>query len=303
MSTVYCYRVRFTIPHHNSQNFLALVSEFLTPDSIAIDNIGTVGDIDHSIKSSQAMVSVELLFQTEPNEAVLQILLKTEGLTPTDYISDTLEDQNWVLASLQEMPSINTGRFYLYGSHIKPTKQTGKINLEINGGMAFGTGHHSTTTVCLKILSDLSKKFKPQKIADIGTGTGILAMGAAKLWGRKNIIASDIDPVCVTVTRENLSLNHVTPSIIAGQAVGTKAPFIQKSAPYDLLIANILARPLVTMAKDFSKVTQKNGYVLLSGLLWCQRKWVAAAYRSQGLQVVKFEKCGEWCGLLLRKPK
>lgn len=296
MSQICCYRIRFKIPKENSKNFLMLISEILVPDSLA------VGELAEGIKPPKGLESVELLFQERPNEAVLQTLFATDNITPIDYLYDTIMEQDWVAASLRELPAIHAGRFYIHGSHLRPTQNTGKINLEIDAGLAFGTGHHETTEVCLKILSHLSKSFKPKNIADIGTGTGVLAIGAAKIWGGKNIIATDIDKIAVLVTKRNLKINQVRHRVRVGQAAGTVSPFIQKSAPYDLLIANILARPLVAMAGDFEKIVQKNGYILLSGLLWWQRKRVAAAYTAQGLRVVSFTKCGEWCGLLLKKP-
>ncbi len=296
MSKICCYRIRFKIPKESSQNFLMLVSEVIAPDSLAI------GELAEGIKPPKHLESVELLFQEKPSEAVLTTLFATENLVPIDYSIDTIMEQDWVAASLLELPVIHAGRFYIHGSHLKPKHNTGKINLEIDAGLAFGTGHHDTTEVCLKVISNLARFFKPKKIIDIGTGTGVLAIGAAKLWGHKNVIASDIDSVAVHVTRRNLKINQVAPYIKVGQAAGTLAPFIQKQAPYDLLISNILARPLVAMAGDFSAITQKNGYLLLSGLLWWQRHRVAAAYTAQGLRIVSFTQCGQWCGLLLRKP-
>lgn len=296
MHQICCYRIRFKIPKENSQSFLMLVSEILAPDSLA------VGELAEGVKPPKDIESIELLFQDRPNEAILKTLLATENLIPIDYVSDVIMEQDWVAASLRELPAIHAGQFYIHGSHLKPALKTGKINLEIDAGLAFGTGHHETTEVCLKILSNLAKSFKPKHIIDIGTGTGVLAIGASKLWGNKNVIASDLDKIAVLVTKRNLKINQVSPFIHVGQAAGTVSPFIQKSAPYDLLIANILARPLIAMAKDFTKITQKNGYILLSGLLWWQRRRVAAAYLAQGLKIVRFTKCGEWCGLLLRKP-
>lgn len=297
MSKICCYRIRFKIPKETSQNFLSLVSDILSPDSLA------VGELAEGIRPPKHLESVELLFQHEPSEEILKTLFATENLIPIDYVTDAIMEQDWVAASLRELPAIYAGRFYIHGAHLKPTHHTGKINLEIDAGLAFGTGHHETTEVCLKILSNLAKYFTPKNIADIGTGTGVLAIGASKLWGRKNVIASDIDNIAVLVTKRNLKINQVSPCIIAGHAAGTVSPFIQKYAPYDLLIANILAKPLIAMAGDFSEVLQKNGYILLSGLLWWQRRRVAAAYTAHGLKIVSFTKCGEWCGLLLRKPE
>ena len=297
MSKICCYRIRFKILKENSQKFLILVGDILAPDSLAF------GELAEGIKPPKHLESVELLFQESPNEALLQELFNTQKIIPIDYAIDAIMEQDWVAASLREMPAIHAGRFYVHGSHLNATKQISKINLEIDAGLAFGTGHHATTEVCLTILSDLEKSFKPKNIADIGTGTGVLAIGAAKLWHIKDIIASDIDPIAVRVTKKNLKINHVAPFIHTAHATGTRSPFVQKQAPYDLVIANILARPLIQMAGDFTKILQKNGYILLSGLLWWQKNRVAAAYTAQGLKIVRFTKCGEWCGLLLRKPE
>lgn len=296
MSLICCYRIRFKVPKEKSENFLMIVSEVLTPDSLA------VGELAEGIKPPKDLESIELLFQHKPNEDLLKTLLAADEIIPIDYIADTIEDQDWVTASLRELPPIDAGRFHIHGSHAKPSIPTGKINLEIDAGLAFGTGHHETTEICLKILSHLSKKFNPYHIIDIGTGTGVLAIGAAQLWKGRKIIASDIDHIAVKVANHNARINKQHPMLNIQKAAGTTAPFIQKNAPYDLVIANILARPLIAMAKDFAKITQKNGYILLSGLLWWQRHRVATAFTAQGLQVDSFNQCGEWCGLLLRKP-
>lgn len=295
MSDICCYRIRFKIPKETSVSFLNLVSEILVPDSLA------TGELAEGVLPPKHLESVELLFQETPNEALLKTLFASEHIVPTDYAVDTILNQDWVAASLRELPAITAERFFIYGSHLKPTNNTGKINLEIDAGLAFGTGHHETTEVCLRILSNLSKHFKPKNIIDIGTGTGVLAIGSEKLWKANHVTASDIDVIATKVTRRNTRINKVHPYITVGHASGTSAPFIQKKAPYDLVIANILARPLIAMAKDFSSILEKNGYILLSGLLWWQRRRVAAAYTAQGLTVISFTKCGDWCGLLLRK--
>lgn len=295
MSLICCYRIRFKIPKEKSENFIMMLSEILTPDSLAI------GELAEGVKPPKGLESIELLFQHPPNEDLLKTLLVADDITPIDYALDTISDQDWVTASLRELPAIDAGKFHIHGAHIKPAKFNGKINLEIDAGLAFGTGHHETTEICLKILSTLSDRIKPQKIIDIGTGTGVLAIGAAHIWKGRKIIASDIDQVAVKIARHNAYINQQHPKLNIRHAAGTTAPLIQKNAPYDLIIANILARPLIAMAKDFTKITQKKGYILLSGLLWWQRQRVAAAFVAQGLQIVSFNKCGEWCGLLLRK--
>ena len=296
MSLISCYRIRFRIPKDKAPLILTLIEEITGPDSIAI------GELAEGKMPEKGIENVELLYQHKPNEVQILEIFSSQDIQPSFYEVDTLEDQDWVTASLRELPPVTAGRFYVHGTHCKPEYNTGLIDLEIDAGLAFGTGHHETTEGCLFALSYLSKFFKPKTIADIGTGTGVLAMASVKLWGKK-VIATDIDDVAVRVTKSNIQKNNLGPYIRTKTVNGVEDPLVQKNAPYDLLIANILARPLIGMSGSFAKVVAKRGYIILSGLLWRQRDEVYHAYKKHGFVKHKAFRFGGWGCLVLQKGK
>src|ERR1700742_4393778 len=151
-----------------------------------------------------------------------------------------LPDVDWIKLSQEGLPPVRAGRFFVYGAHDAGEVPKGVLPIRIEAGLAFGTGHHETTALCLGALSDLAKRRSYRNVLDLGCGTGLLAIGAAKLWKRR-VIASDIDPVAVEVTRENARANGVSSLIAASVADGLASPALAKQAPYDLIIANILA--------------------------------------------------------------
>lgn len=296
MSLISCYRIRFRMPKEKAQTVLTLIEEFTAPDSIAI------GELAEGKMPEKGIENVELLYEYKPNEVQILDIFASQDVQPTHYEMDTLEDQDWVTVSLRELPPVSSGRFYVHGTHCKPAQKTGLIDLEIDAGLAFGTGHHETTEGCLFALSYLAKFFKPKKIADIGTGTGVLAMAAVKLWGKK-VIATDIDDVAVRVTKSNLKKNNLAPFVRAKTVNGVGDPLVQQNGPYDLLIANILARPLIGMSGDFAKVVSKGGYIILSGLLWRQKEEVYHAYKKHGFIKHKAFRFDGWGCLVLKKGK
>jgi ribosomal protein L11 methyltransferase len=177
----------------------------------------------------------------------------------------------------------------------------GVIPIRIEAGLAFGTGHHETTALCLAALSDLSKRRRFDNVLDLGCGTGLLAIGAAKLW-RKPVLASDIDVVAVEVTRENAAANGEAPLVRALTADGLTHPVLARKAPYDLIIANILASPLTRLAPDIARALAPGGIALLSGLLAWQENMVTSFYRPQGLVYRGARRSGAWSALVLEKP-
>ena len=158
-----------------------------------------------------------------------------------------LPDADWIKLSQEGLPPVRAGRFFVYGAHDAGMVPHGVIPMRIEAGMAFGTGHHETTALCLAVLSDLAKRRRFTNVLDMGCGTGLLAIGAAKLW-RRRVIASDIDPEAVAVARENALVNGEAPLIRAVVADGLTHPAIAKAAPFDLIVANILAGPLTQLA-------------------------------------------------------
>ena len=208
---------------------------------------------------------------------------------------------DWVRRSLEGLAPVAAGRFYLHGSHDRTCRREGGISLEIDAGTAFGTGHHGTTAGCLVALDRILKQFRPDKIMDLGCGTGVLAIAAARATGRP-VLATDIDPEAVRVTLANARANGAAHLVRGLTAPGLKHRAIAEGAPFDLVLANILARPLVAMAAALAASLEPGGHLVLSGLTADQIRWVAAAYRNRGLIPVATSLMGQWATLVFRRP-
>lgn len=254
---------------------------------------------------------VELFFAGEVDQNYLKDLLKAADLNDWPYELEALPDQDWVSESQKLLHPVEAGRFYVHGSHDEDKAGDDIINLTVDAGQAFGTGQHETTWGCLKLLDGM-EQFKPARILDLGTGSGVLAMGAHRLWKDSNILATDIDPIAVEVTRENLKLNKCDLRRVgdtdagAGVAALTADGFgdsaFRIEGPFELVIANILAGPLVQLAPDIDRFTTHGGKVMLSGLLVTQEKEVSDAYIAQGMKLAERLENGEWLALLFEKP-
>lgn len=236
---------------------------------------------------------VEALYTEEPDAAYLS---RVAGRTVT---VEPLPDQDWIKLSQEGLPPVRAGRFFVYGAHDAGMVPHGVIPMRIEAGMAFGTGHHETTALCLAVLSDLAKKRRFGNVLDLGCGTGLLAIGAAKLW-RRQVLASDIDPIAIEVTVENARGNGVGPLVRSVVADGLTNPVLSHSAPYDLIIANILAGPLTRLAPQIVAAMTPGGMLVLSGLLHNQEKMILSFYHP--LRFVKGWRDGPWSALVLEKP-
>ena len=213
-----------------------------------------------------------------------------------------LPDTDWVKHSLEGLAPVVAGRFFLHGSHDRERRRHGGVPLEIDAGTAFGTGHHGTTAGCLLALDAILKQRKPKRILDLGCGTGVLAIAAAQATKRKTL-ATDIDPEAVRVTKLNAALNGVGPLINGVTAPGLKHSRIASAAPYDLIFANILARPLISLAQGLKSILAPGGNLILSGLTRDQVRWVSAAYRNRGLVCSQTLLLGNWATLTLASKK
>ncbi len=244
---------------------------------------------------------VEAYYDEKPNRQDFEVLLIDLPVSLTDLTIKPVENRNWVEESLKGLAPVHAGRFYVHGSHDRHTRQPARINLQIDAGTAFGTGHHGTTTGCLLALNQLAKANQISNILDVGCGTGVLAIAAARLL-KKPAIASDIDPEAVRVTKRNAARNQVTPLLSALTASGIDHRAISQSAPYDLIFANILAGPLVVLAPQITPLLSAKGHVVLSGLTTDQERWVLAAWQAQGLVVKNRFRLNNWSTLVLGFP-
>ena len=253
------------------------------------------------------------LFEDGPDTMHVQALFETEaqaqacldGLKfPAEMESfiTQLPDEDWVSKSQAGLPPVKAGRFWLYGTHdegnIPPDIP---FPIEINAGLAFGTGHHGTTKGCLLIFDELLKAgFAPNQVLDLGCGAGVLAIAAAKVLGR-DILATDIDQDAVDVTLQNASVNGVSQYIKSYKADGFDSPHL-KEQKFDLIFANILAGPLMGLAPDIAAALAPGGKVILSGILDEQAETVMAAFKEKGLKVTPQPSLSGWTSLLGKKP-
>src|SRR5262245_19669409 len=246
---------------------------------------------------------VAIHFCSAPDEAALRSLVK---LAAGDAAANALRVEpvaavDWVAQSLAELKPVRAGRFIVHGAHGRAVINPNDIDIEIEAALAFGTGHHGTTRGCLLALDDLAKRRKAKRVLDVGTGTGVLAIAAARNWHAR-VVAGDIDPVAVAAARANARLNRVASMIEFVRAGGGAAHGIRNRAPYDLIFANILLGPLTRLAVSLRKLAAPGAYIVLSGLLPGHANAVLATYGAQGLTLERRILLEGWVTLVLRRP-
>ena len=238
-------------------------------------------------------------FTEAPDEAGLALLAAMHEAKP--FAVSELPETDWVAKVKRELAPVEAGRFFVYGSHDADKIPVGSEPLLIEAAMAFGTGHHGTTLGCLKALDRLAHQgFVGQNVADIGCGTAVLAMGAARIWPNV-VLASDIDQVAVDVAVANVKANDLVGRVDCLEAAGFGHPVLAAKAPYDLVFANILKAPLVDLAPDMGTNISGAGHAILSGILNEQADDVVQAYDAAGFDVHTREEIGEWTTLTLTK--
>ena len=253
---------------------------------------------------------MDAYFEAEPTPADL-ILLRSLVPSAGNMVPqvEAVEEQDWVTLSQAGLEPIRAGRFFVHTPACRDVVPPDAVAFEIDAGRAFGTGQHETTTGCLLALDRLKATGANfAGIADIGTGTGLLAFAAMHLWPAARTIASDIDPVAIEVAGENARINRVKLGRARGQlelavAPGLDHPRLRARAPYDLIVANILAGPLIELAPALAGALAPGGRLILAGLLDTQAEAVTAAYRRQGMMAGTRVVRGEWPTLVLRKRR
>jgi ribosomal protein L11 methyltransferase len=217
-----------------------------------------------------------------------------------DLAIETIAEVDWVAESLAGLAPVPAGRFIVHGAHDRARVPVNRIGVEIEAALAFGTGHHGTTRGCLLALDGLLTARQPRRILDIGTGTGVLAIAAARTLHRP-VLASDIDARAVATARTNARLNRAGPLVEAVRATGLEHPRIRQRAPFDLVLANILLGPLQRLARPIGHILAPRARVILSGVLATQANAALAAYRRQGLTLERRIPLDEWVTLVLRR--
>ena len=237
-------------------------------------------------------------FTEKPDLAGLALLASLHGAK--DFVVSEVPETDWVAKVKRELAPVEAGRFFVYGSHDADKVPEGAEPLLIEAAMAFGTGHHGTTLGCLRALDHLANQgFVGKSVADIGCGTAVLAMGAARIWP-DTVMASDIDMVAVEVAEANVIANDLVGRVICLEAKGFDHPDLKAAAPFDLIFANILKGPLIDLAPDMAANLQSGGYAILSGILVPQAQEVIEAYARSGINLVQREDIGDWTTLILQ---
>jgi len=238
-------------------------------------------------------------FEEEPDAMALAVLAAAMGAKA--FVVSELPETDWVAHVRRELAPVEAGRFFVYGSHDADKVPSDCEPLLIEAAMAFGTGHHGTTLGCLRALDRLANDgFVGKRVVDIGCGTAVLAMAAARIW-EDQVLASDIDEVAVDVAQVNVVANDLEGRVTCVEAAGFDHPALAQAAPFDLVFANILKGPLVALAPDMAGAMAPEGYAILSGILNEQADEVIEVYAQSGINLHHRESIGDWTTIVLRK--
>ena len=280
-----------TLPGQTAAETLGEAMERLAPEPTGVGVF--------EVEDGSGLFEVGGYFTAAPDETALALLATAFGAQP--FVVSQLPETDWVAHVRRELAPVRAGRFFVYGSHDADKLPEDAIPLLIEAAMAFGTGHHGTTLGCLKALDKLIEDgFAPQRIVDIGCGTAVLAMAAARVWDA-TILASDIDRVAVDVAEANLRANGMHSRVKCVEAAGFDHPDLKSNSPYDLIFANILKGPLIALAPDLANNLRPGGFAILSGILNEQAKKIIDVYAQSGINLADKAEIGEWTTLVLRK--
>ena len=285
------YTALTTLPGKSQAEALGEALEALEP---APTGVGVF-----EVEDGKGIWEVGGYFLDAPDDIDLALLSAAFGAGP--FVVSEVPDQDWVAKVRRELPPVEAGRFFVYGSHDAALLPEGRIGLLIEAAMAFGTGHHGTTLGCLRAydrLLDDGQRF--DNVLDLGCGTAVLAMSAARM-GAAHVLASDIDPVAVEVALANVKANGLVGRVACVESIGFDSPVLREGAPFDLIFANILKGPLIELAPDMAAHLAPGGRAILSVLLVEQADEIVEVYQGQGLALETREDLGEWSALTLRR--
>lgn len=251
------------------------------------------------IEDASGLWEVGGYFTEPPDDIALDLLAAAHGAKP--FTVSELPETDWVAHVRRELAPVQAGRFFVHGSHDADKVPEGAHALLIEAAMAFGTGHHGTTLGCLRAFDHLlDQGVRCSNVVDIGCGTAVLAMAAARVWPDP-VLASDIDQVAVEVAQANLRANGLEGRVHCVEAAGFDHPTLAGAAPFDLVFANILKGPLIALAPDMAAHCARGGYAILSGILTAQADEVVAHYTQAGFNLVRREEIVDWTTLILRR--
>jgi ribosomal protein L11 methyltransferase len=283
---------RITTDERSARAMTELIGEIFDPAETAVAAFETEED---------GPWLLEAYFAREPDEAAIRNLVRpVVGQEADKGVFLPLEQQDWVKASLEGLNPVRAGRVLVHGSHDRDQVRPNDVAIEIEAALAFGTGHHGTTKGCLLAFVDELKMRTPRRVLDVGTGTGILAFAAAKILKRP-IVAGDIDPEAVRVARENARLNGIGSFMKLYVGPGVRHELADRPEHFDLVFANILAKPLRILAPSLSRVATRDGTLILSGLLIKDVAGVLSAYAAQGWQLQRRYDLEGWVALVLKR--
>lgn len=249
--------------------------------------------------------TVHVLLDHEPNvhevRARVATLAQHCGVAPPEPELSRVVQQDWQASMQRDFPPLSIGRFFVHGAHARAQRPPHAIPIQVEAGMAFGSGEHATTSGCLLAIDRLARRRAAHRVLDMGCGSAILAIAAAKCWPTADVLAVDIDPISIDVARENICINRCAATVKALVADGYNDERVSRKKPYDLILANILARPLVKLSPALAAHLAPGGVAVLSGLLATQEAMVLSAHRRQGLRLTGRIVQDGWAALVLAK--
>jgi ribosomal protein L11 methyltransferase len=291
--------MRLSCGEAEARRIAAIIVETFDPATTAAAAFENTPDAS---SSNNAPWIVEAYFGDPPDEANVRALvgIVADAAAARATKFGRVNECDWVAASLEGLKPVRAGRFLIHGAHGRDAVKANDIAIEIEAALAFGTGHHGSTRGCLHVLELVARERRPRFILDLGTGSGVLAIAAAKLFKRK-IHAGDIDPICVKAAGANANRNHVAGFVRPVLAKGAAHPLLRAGGPYELVLANILAHPLRDLAPQIAALAAPRADIILSGLIGRDVAGVAAAYGVQGIALARRIDIDGWATLLMRR--